>query len=465
MVGFTKNKYMCIHIKKLRIYPATIMLTSLVASVFSPVYAAEKPHTQQFVVTAYYSPLPNQCCYFRGNYEDEITFNGEGIKGADGTGVYPGMLAGPPTYAFGTVIDLPGIGVGTIHDRGGRIVEWGDDIHRIDIWMGYGEEGLARALAWGARKVTGTVYPEGSEGMPKENIAFDSIPADTSSLALLPKTDAYTVLLQAKFGEQNYGARLLQNTLKELGYFDAEPNGNFGPATQDALQKFLLVTGIPGDSTKVTDLTAAALISAQSIKKNNLPGLAVGLAIGSSGNDVRQSQKLLRYLGYYRGRTDGVFDQNLKESVTAFQLDHGVIKQALQNGAGRIGPSTQEAILVSWKAKIVRGKAEAVREKMQLAQTVKTQALPTGILSSGDHGTKVKQLQKFLADAGFLAAKDITGTFGSRTKTALLNYQLDRKIVTSESAHGAGVFGPATRQFALKDAVEQQWQKVRAGIL
>ena len=116
---------------RVRIYPAAVIMTSLVGSLFSPVYAAEKPHTQEFVVTAYYSPVPKQCCYFRGSYDEEITFNGNGIRGSDGTDVYPGMIAAPDSYAFGTVIDLPGLGIGTVHDRGGRIIEWGEDVHRI----------------------------------------------------------------------------------------------------------------------------------------------------------------------------------------------------------------------------------------------------------------------------------------------------------------------------------------------
>ena len=53
------------------------------------------------------------------------------LKGADGTAVYPGMLAGPPSYEFGTVVALDGLGVGTVHDRGSRIVEWNADLHRL----------------------------------------------------------------------------------------------------------------------------------------------------------------------------------------------------------------------------------------------------------------------------------------------------------------------------------------------
>ena len=67
------------------------------------------------------------------------------------------MLAAPKTYPFGTRVMIPGLGVGEVHDRGGAILaRKGYD--RIDVWMGRGEEGLSRALNWGARLVEGEVY-------------------------------------------------------------------------------------------------------------------------------------------------------------------------------------------------------------------------------------------------------------------------------------------------------------------
>ncbi len=454
---------MYIEFLKVRVYPAAIVMTSMMSSVFSPVYAVEKPHEQQFVITAYYSPLPEQCCYFRGNYEEEIAFNGKGIAGADGTGVYPGMIAGPATYAFGTVIDLPGIGVGTVHDRGGRIIEWGDDIHRIDLWMGYGEPGLARAMAWGVRKVKGTVYPVGSTNVPAEKFVLENFDADSAILASLPKSDPTELVRMAEFGDQEYSVRILQSNLKELGYFAETPTGQFGPVTQDALRTFQGEYGILGDGSAVTLETAAALSAASGIKEKNLPGLAVGLEKGATGSDVRQAQKLLRYIGYYVGRTDGVFDQDFKQAVTAFQLNAGLVSAATDPFAGRIGPGTRAAILKEWKVKVVQSKSKSIARKMDLSDRVKSEEMPKKFLSKGDKGKEVKLLQSFLIDAGYLDAKDATGTFGGRTMTALTKYQLDRKIVKSEAAKGAGVFGPATRVIISQDLVALKWQDVRSG--
>lgn len=454
---------MYIEFLKVRVYPAAIAMTSMASSIFSPVYAVEKPRQQQFVITAYYSPLPDQCCYFRGNYEEEIVFNGKGIAGADGTGVYPGMIAAPETYAFGTVIDLPGVGVGTVHDRGGRIIEWGDDIHRIDLWMGYGEPGLARAMAWGVRKVTGTVYPVGSENVPPEKFVLENFDADSSVLASLPKSDPTELVRMAELGDQEYSVRILQSKLKELGYFTEAPTGQFGPVTQNALRTFQSDYGILGDGSSVTLETAATLSAVSSIKENNLPTLSIGLEKGATGSDVRQAQKLLRYIGYYTGRTDGVFDQHFKDAVTAFQVKSGLVSGAADPFAGRIGPGTRAAILKEWKVKVVQSKSKSIAKKMDLSDRVKSEEMPKKFLSKGDKGKEVKLLQAFLIDAGYLDPKDATGTFGGRTAAALTKYQLERKIVKTDSAKGAGVYGPATRVIISQDLVALKWQEVRSG--
>jgi hypothetical protein len=123
-----------------------------------------EPRTQTFVVTAYYSPLPGQKRYFLGSYEDDIKLNGRGVHGASWEKVFPGMIAAPRSYQFGQYIDLGNAGVWKVSDRGGAIVSGsGKSADRLDIWMGYGDAGLTRAMAWGRKTVTGTVYPVGTK--------------------------------------------------------------------------------------------------------------------------------------------------------------------------------------------------------------------------------------------------------------------------------------------------------------
>lgn len=130
------------------------------------VEAKEEGTWKTFIATAYYSPLPNQESYYLGSYEKDKRLNGGGERAADGTGVYAGMIAAPKTYAFGTKIMLDGLGVVSVHDRGGAIVSASNGSHaydRIDIWMGHGDAGLKRTIEWGRRELIGRVVSHDSE--------------------------------------------------------------------------------------------------------------------------------------------------------------------------------------------------------------------------------------------------------------------------------------------------------------
>lgn len=67
-----------------------------------------KYEERTFIATAYYSPLPDQKYYLRGNYEAEVILNGKGTHGASGKPVFKGMLAAPKGYDFRTKIWIEG---------------------------------------------------------------------------------------------------------------------------------------------------------------------------------------------------------------------------------------------------------------------------------------------------------------------------------------------------------------------
>jgi|TARA_Y100001960_G_C14623891_1_gene802114 hypothetical protein len=57
----------------------SILILAIFTLTLFPVQAFASPSTGYFVVTAYYSPLPNQQYYLTGNYKSEIRLNGRGI--------------------------------------------------------------------------------------------------------------------------------------------------------------------------------------------------------------------------------------------------------------------------------------------------------------------------------------------------------------------------------------------------
>ena len=69
-------------------------------------------------------------------------------KTASGTTAGPGTVAAPSKYPFGTVMNIPGYGTGTVSDRGGAI----KNAH-IDLWF----PTTRQAINWGAQHLTVTV--------------------------------------------------------------------------------------------------------------------------------------------------------------------------------------------------------------------------------------------------------------------------------------------------------------------
>ena len=233
------------------------------------------PYTQTFLISAYYSPLPNQEKYATGSYEKDIRLNGEGVHAADGIKVYPGMVAAPSSYPFGTKMYIPGVGTVAVHDRGGAIVHSGERANvydRLDVWMGYGDMGLKRALNWGKRAVNVTVYgineaiqekvalhgySENEKIVTQKPITNEPIPTrirfekpDTASSNTVVQTAPqkekhFSGVLQ--LGDSSAHVTALQKELKRIHLLGIEPTGYYGEVTSHAVFKFQQKHGLVND--------------------------------------------------------------------------------------------------------------------------------------------------------------------------------------------------------------------------
>lgn len=438
----------------------THILTTLplVLSLFSGAVAAPAPaYERDFVITAYYSPLPGQCCYVTGSEATDRDLNGHGTHGADGTPVYPGMVAAPQSYAFGTRITLPGIGIVTVHDRGGAIVEQGVS-DRLDIWMGAGEEGLARAMAFGVQRVRGTVHPVGSS-MPAEKLVLTDFEAPQERIA--PYAVAPLQDIRAKLGDRTWSVRMLQEALRAAGLFDHPITGFYGAVTQQSLRTFVERYGLHAPDDTLTAEVSAYLLAQQTVDGRTLPHGEIGR--GSSADDIRSVQRLLRNLGFYDGRTDGKYSDVLKNAILAFQKQQQLVADSSSPGAGRIGPKTLGALERRWKMRIVKRVAQKLLAARTVRETLaKRNQLVTRTMSKGSKGQDVTLLQKFLATQGYFDAKKVNGYYGDQTAAAVEAFQRDRKLVTFWSAKGAGVVGPLTLQKLQDEVVQTGVKRVAA---
>jgi peptidoglycan hydrolase-like protein with peptidoglycan-binding domain/3D (Asp-Asp-Asp) domain-containing protein len=400
------------------------------------------PYEQDFVITAYYSPEESQCCYIRGSFGGDIALNGEGHHGADGSEVFAGMAAGPKSYAFGTTINLPGLGIVAVHDRGGAIKNLQNGSDRLDLWVGSGEEGLARALAFGVRRVRGTVYPNGSI-QPKVAMDLTKLEAPLDVLRAFKAEDPLLVSLDIHKDDRSLSVKIVQEKLKKIGYFEPAVNGVFGDQTEAAITAFQKDFGLenekPGEFTPLT----AATLSVLSHRPSEDPGWLQ--ADGLSMNNVPSLKRALRLLGYYKGRTNHDIDAPQKDAIVGFQLAQGIIGSPTDQYAGSFGPKTKAALKHQWLATIVASQSQKILFAYHVRQMIAEKGLLVeDFLAEGDKGDQVKRLQKFLADKGFIAKERVTGVFGAETEKALIAYQISAKIVDSHTSKGAGFAGPAT---------------------
>lgn len=442
------------HIRKIPLYrrarhrvPRHIRILLAIVALVAPMLASgvseHAPWAQEFIVTAYYSPLPGQCCYVRGGYRADKVLNGEGVRGADGTDVRFGMAAAPASYPFGTVVVLPGIGSFGVHDRGGAIQELEGGVHRLDIWVGYGEEGLARALAFGVRRIQGTVYPvEGVQ--PKERFAVEAIPASVEGLKPFLVTGGDLLAVSAQAGDRGLSVKMVQQALKDLGFFRGGVTGLYGEATERALQAFHDAFRSSEPADHLTARSAAMLMAARK-RISVVPPVRTWVERGAPQSTVRAAQRTLRFFGFYQGRTDGQYDDALSAAILRFQQVKGLVGTAEDPGAGRIGPITRKELTAAWNRRLTT----AIADRLLMLHEVETILDRRGetldrFLAEGDGGSQVTLLQRLLAERGHFPAEKINGHFGELTKAGVLQYQLAQNLITDERSAGAGSVGPQT---------------------
>lgn len=471
---------------------ALIALLQLLAMIPSA-SAAPAGESRAMMVSAYYSPLPAQRFYMRGSYEADKKLNGRGTNGADGTPVYVGMIAAPRTYPFGTHVRIPGLGVGVVHDRGGAI-DSGRRYDRIDVWMGSGEEGLARALNWGMRLVEGEVFFGKDHVQPGLDFTWVSSELPQSTLnRLMARTLLNPVTFSKPITKASPKADIddLQEALRMFGYFHGAVTGVFDSETREALKIFQVAEGvlpnpnIPGSGnfgpktqkalkSKIENFNDTVL-KEQGRLRGNLADLAAGLGKKDEGSRVYSMQQILWELGYFKGELNGKYDADTMDAVFAFQKENGILSNEWEKGAGYYGQKTHTALVAAvdrrieklvkmpaemqvWvPAKVDLPKLSALsasglgthREPLAFGLKIEPKTLPafrfSTDLSLGSKGEEVQKLQTFLIGQGFLAQGLNTGTFGEKTEKALIQFQLNKKIVQSTDQSGVGKVGPKTR--------------------
>ncbi len=443
-----------------KIYSSALLVCLTLSSLPVSAEGVLVPEEVDFVLTAYYSPLPGQCCYVKGGLVADKILNGNGTHGADGTPVYVGMVAAPPSYAFGTKVQVPGLGVLEVHDRGGaiQVLEQGK-IHRIDVWAGYGEEGLARALSFGVKRVRGVVYPKGTV-VPASDFSLDRITMDFDRLRPFNVIQNGLVDVEPRAGDTSLSVAFLQDHLRALGYLVDDHSMFFGPKTQAALEGFQRDRGLPVQ-TDVLDAATASMLMASVRTFGRDMGVPLVSEL-SSKLDITSAQRLLRSMGYYRGRTNGQYDEAVRTAIMAFQREAQLIADATSPGAGIIGPITQSAIANRLRTERSRTIAQGILLVKRVRDRLhENDSLVATTVGEGYRGDGVEDIQRFLSQVGFFPVDKVNGVFGPTTTESVAAYQIARGVISSPSSKGAGTVGPATLKTLQEEQIRTAFSTVR----
>ena len=140
------------------------------------------------------------------------------------------------------------------------------------------------------------------------------------------------------------------------------------------------------------------------------------LSVGSRGDAVKSLQQKLINLGYLSGSADGIFGQNTKKAVAAFQSAKGL------TASGAADAATLNAL-----------NSAGTSSSTGTSGTATSTLSESSLLKKGDSGEAVRTLQLNLISLGYLTG-EADGQFGPATKSAVTAFQAASGLRTDGQA-------------------------------
>ncbi|MEM9922165.1 MAG: peptidoglycan-binding protein [Cyanobacteria bacterium P01_D01_bin.50] len=193
--------------------------------------------------------------------------------------------------------------------------------------------------------------------------------------------------------------KLIQERLKNLGYFTGDATSYYGQITRNAVLRFQQVNGIPvsGDVDRRTWFAIDRGIQSTGTRPQDI------LKVGDRGSQVGNLQQQLKQLGYFFGNITNFYDSSTQDAVARFQQAYGLLV------TGSVDRRTSEMIDRVWRNIPRRGRGGRRDPNF----------IP---LQFGDENQRVKQVQEVLGRRGLLTVVP-TGYFGDLTRNAVIAFQ------------------------------------------
>ncbi len=260
-----------------------------------------------------------------------------------------------------------------------------------------------------------------------------------SANAAKAKSPSSSLSMNLEYGDDNDAVEAMQKRLKELGYYKNNTDGHYGDATKAAVIAFqkahrLTASGRASTATlsriySFDAKDASAIQDEEDAKKEEEEDkkdeedrnqstdpedndVSVGgystLRRGDSGNAVKKLQQALKNQGYFSGKVDSSYGNDLFTAVKTFQKQHGLKVD------GVAGPATQ----------------------MLLYNTKASNAETNRTLKKGSTGTAVRNLQYVLYELGYYDGP-ISGEYGNLTADAVRAFQINNDLSPVDGTAGS----------------------------
>jgi peptidoglycan hydrolase-like protein with peptidoglycan-binding domain len=149
------------------------------------------------------------------------------------------------------------------------------------------------------------------------------------------------------------------------------------------------------------------------------------LKVGSSGDEVKKVQYILKQKGFYSGEITGNFDDNLEKAVLNFQKNCKIEETGIVNMdtiAALTNNSNQTSQNPSDSSQTSEDNTNSDNSKDEYQNVQFTRDIYPGMT-----GEDVKKAQYLLKDKGYYKG-EITGNYDDSTKKAVIAFQMDNNI-------------------------------------
>lgn len=476
-----------------------------------------------FVVTAYYSPLPDQDYYLTGDYESEKRLNGQWIRWASWKAVFSWMLAAPKNYQFGSKIYLEGLWIWEVSDRWGAIVNaWNRwySYDRIDIWVWYWDEWLRRALYWGKRTVKWNFVDSSN----KVTLNYKTIAAPTWATKGLKKISS--IFTQWLWIWSNVSlVKKLQEVLTETSLYNWEIDWEYNNEVINIIYDFQVENDLVSNSNsywagywgnKTRSLFLKKYLNWEFDKTEDIQTkeveiitkvdeveivteevIEIDLSIfDTQTNDstsVKRLQEILIELGLYEWELTWVY-KDVIDPIYDYQFSKWIVTWIYSPWAWSYWPKTRASLKETYKEYIVEtesikkeeaAKVEEERLEQLKIEEEKTKAdarqkeLEEKYKSIEELSLKkaeeklsfiwtpifwevshsVRELQISLKQLWFFTAKD-TAIYWPVTKESIIAFQKAKKLINVDTDPGAGHIWPKTKEALKFDLKEKFMQEM-----